>query len=130
MAKIIKDRKREFIEDYHVFYEFNDREGAGYMFECDKHGNVDFSKLSPEGKRNYEECVNGVLDVTFRGINKNVYSYVSPAILQCDCGEHVELYGFTNTCDRCEADYNMGGQRLAPIEQWGEETGEYWIECY
>ena len=31
---------------------------------------------------------------------------------------------FTNTCDRCGDDYNSAGQRLAPREQWGEETGE------
>ena len=44
--------------------------------------------------------------------------------LICDCGNEVDLHGFTNTCDGCEADYNSSGQRLAPHEQWGEETGE------
>lgn len=45
-------------------------------------------------------------------------------LLTCDCGEEVELQGFTNTCDGCGADYNWSGQRLAPREQWGWETGE------
>jgi len=40
-----------------------------------------------------------------------------------DCGYPVPLLGFTNTCV-CGTDYNMSGQRLAPREQWGEETGE------
>lgn len=46
-----------------------------------------------------------------------------PAIGKCACGREVELWGFTNTC-ACGADYNSAGQRLAPREQWGEETGE------
>jgi len=46
------------------------------------------------------------------------------------CGRWLECLNFTNTCPRCEADYNFAGQRLAPREQWGEETGEPWYECY
>lgn len=55
---------------------------------------------------------------------------VEPAVLRCFCGAIIELWDFTNTCDRCGADYNFAGQRLAPREQWGEETGEHWTECY
>ncbi len=49
----------------------------------------------------------------------------APAIGRCDCGCSVQLSGFTNTCDRCNADYNSAGQRLASRECWGEETGEH-----
>jgi len=45
------------------------------------------------------------------------------------CGRWLRCDRFTNTCDTCNADYNMSGQRLAPREQWGEETGEHWTEC-
>ena len=49
-----------------------------------------------------------------------------PAIGECDnCGNQVELSGFTNTCERCGSDYNMGGDLLASRSQWGEETGEH-----
>lgn len=41
------------------------------------------------------------------------------------CGRWVECHGFTTTCERCGADYDSGGGRLAPREQWGEETGEH-----
>jgi len=53
------------------------------------------------------------------------YSHVVPGytLVECDCGEEVYCDGFTNTCE-CAADYNSSGQRLAPREQWGEETGE------
>jgi hypothetical protein len=47
----------------------------------------------------------------------------SNTIIEC-CGEELECGGFTNTCPICNADYNWSGARLAPREQWGEETGE------
>jgi hypothetical protein len=57
------------------------------------------------------------------------WNKVFPIII-CSCGEQIACTGFTNTCDNCDADYNMAGQRLAPRSQWGEETGESWQECY
>ncbi len=48
-----------------------------------------------------------------------------PAVGECErCDNEVDLVGFTNTCNNCEADYNLDGQLLAPRSQWGEETGE------
>ena len=48
-----------------------------------------------------------------------------PSLGRCQCGEEVELTGFTNTCSGCGRDYNWAGQALAPRELWGEETGEH-----
>lgn len=48
-------------------------------------------------------------------------------VVQCDCGREVVCERFTNTCE-CGADYGPSGSRLAPREQWGEETGESWID--
>ena len=50
-------------------------------------------------------------------------------VVTCQCGCEVVCYGFTNTCE-CGCDYNFNGSLLAPREQWGEETGEHWSECY
>lgn len=50
-------------------------------------------------------------------------------VIKCDCGKEVYCTSFTNTCE-CGADYNFNGDRLAPREQWGEETGEHWTDCY
>jgi hypothetical protein len=50
-------------------------------------------------------------------------------VVKCDCGDKVWCPEFTQTCS-CGADYNMSGQRLAPRDQWGEETGEHWSDCY
>lgn len=51
-------------------------------------------------------------------------------VVKCHCGEEIVCDKFTNTCPRCEADYDMKGNRLAPRKFWGEETGEHWTECY
>jgi hypothetical protein len=45
------------------------------------------------------------------------------------CGRWLRCDAFTNTCPACGADYNTTGSRLAPREQWGEETGEHWTDC-
>jgi PHP family Zn ribbon phosphoesterase len=52
------------------------------------------------------------------------------AVIECDrCGAHVELVDFFCTeCPKCGAEYNGGGQRLAPHSQWGEETGETYAD--
>ena len=44
------------------------------------------------------------------------------------CGRWLRCDLFTNTCDTCDADYNMSGDRLAPRAQWGEETGEQYSD--
>jgi len=51
-----------------------------------------------------------------------------PKIIICDCGEDVVCNDFTNTCV-CGADFNFSGQRLAPRDQWGCETGEHLLDC-
>lgn len=49
-----------------------------------------------------------------------------PEEMRCQCGAilHFGRPGADVQCDRCGADYNSSGQRLAPRAQWGEETGE------
>ena len=49
-------------------------------------------------------------------------------VITC-CGDDLICWDHTNTCATCDADYNSSGQRLAPREFWGEETGEHWSEC-
>lgn len=46
--------------------------------------------------------------------------------IQCvDCKEKVFISkAFVSTCGYCGTDYNAVGQKLAPRDQWGEETGE------
>jgi hypothetical protein len=104
----------------------------GYGFTCDAEGNVDEAKLYPAGLSAYRECLAGAVDghpIEDRGVQTFRRTEREPAIGRCDCGAQVTLGNFTNTCSRCEADYNQAGQRLAPRAQWGEETGEHWTDC-
>lgn len=126
--KIIQQRERKHGEEYYLSYIWNDLAGAGFSFDCDKDGNV--PAMNPAAQENYDKCVSGEYGVYFEGLMTRHWSYVEPAIGECYCGAHVTLHGFTNTCDECERDYNMSGQLLAPREQWGEETGEHWSDCY
>lgn len=50
-------------------------------------------------------------------------------VITC-CGDELVCKNNTNTCDHCNADYNMSGDLLAPRAQWGEETGEHWSQIY
>ena len=47
---------------------------------------------------------------------------------ECECGEIVRLSSFTNRCG-CGRQYNISGQELGPMSQWGRETVEDPREC-
>ena len=50
-------------------------------------------------------------------------------VLTCDCGQEFELVDWwAEACPGCGQEYNGAGQKLAPRSQWGEETGETFIE--
>ncbi len=51
-----------------------------------------------------------IIDQATREYNDGYVAYW-PAILECDCGNHLELSdGLDNTCDKCGRNYNMSGQ--------------------
>ena len=103
--------------------------GAGWGFDCDADGKV-FELSNDLAKENLRKCLAGEGGIIDDGIKTYRSSGISPAVGLCDdCGAEVYLSHFTNTCD-CGADYNMSGERLASREQWGEETGEHWSDCY
>lgn len=125
--KIIQER--EIVEYVRYFREFTWREGGGgFSFDCDAAGNLE--NPSPEALENFRKCVDGTFDVVDNGVREMRGTYTAPGVGRCDCGEEVELSRFTSTCHGCGADYNSAGQRLAPREQWGIETGERWFDCY
>ena len=62
------------------------------------------------------------------GYYENEFFYRESAQIKC-CDVWLSLGKFTNTCDKCGADYNGSGQLLAPRQFWGEETGEHWTNC-
>ncbi len=127
--KIIRKTKIVECKDISLYFEFKNMPGAGFAFPCDEQGNVDTKNLPPEALGNYKKCLSGEHDVICKGVRILRWNVREPAVGLCECGKEVELSHFTNTCE-CGADYNFAGQRLAPREQWGEETGEHWTECY
>ncbi len=126
--EIIQESHRvECVSYSHEFRYLNDP-GAGFAFECTEDGEVLNLLDRPAAAENYQKCLNGTHPVRDMGITKREWSYTAPRIGRCDCGCAVVLDRFTNTCDDCGTDYNMGGQALAPRSQWGEETGESYCD--
>jgi hypothetical protein len=106
-----------------VFQRIGATEGTGYAFDTDEDG--DLLPLEPEAVNSLDYVLAHPEEYEDRGIEHRVWQRKVYTQGICDvCGEVVELSGFTNPCD-CGADYNFAGQRLAPRNQWGEETGEH-----
>lgn len=124
--KIIRQRRVCESLSYSLFYERRDAPGAGFSFPCSEGGVVDESTLRPAGRESLAR-VREDGGRTFRAprVDQHVARWTEPRVGLCACGCEVELERFTNTCERCERDYNSAGQELAPRDQWGEETGEY-----
>lgn len=102
---------------------FTDREGNGFNFACDKHGNL--FKMSSEAKENYEFCISHPeLFYTYNEFRTEKLYYTIPASGTCVCGEDVVLtgnyYGATQ-CPKCGRWYNNFGQRLKDPEYWVED---------
>lgn len=127
--KIIQQAWIEESTTYALFFQLKgESEGSGFAFDCDANG---VPTLANEAAAdNYRKCLDGTYDVVALGIEEYHHRYRHPRVGKCECGCKVYLANFTNTCDRCGADYNSSGQRLAPRHFWGEETGEHWSECY
>jgi hypothetical protein len=121
--QIIRGTERIECVGYSRTFRWNDDPGRGFGFDCSESGILD-SRLSDTALANYAFCLANPDKLTDLGIERREWSYRRPAVGQCSCGMHVELDGFTNTCERCGSDYNMSGQLLAPRRFWGEETGE------
>jgi hypothetical protein len=111
-------RQREFC--------YTDAPSAGAAFACTEDGTVYVESLNEAAAENYRRCIERVAqgEMVDLGVRITSWDYIEPAVGECVCGNHVWLTGFTNTCEKCDRDYNNSGQLLAPREQWGEETGE------
>lgn len=132
MLEIIQERELEVSQEYTLNWAYSEGDsnlnGGGLSFPCDTQGNLDWDSLSECALKNLNRALMGELH--FVGMQVREWEYLTPRIGKCPCGEEIYLDRFTNTCDGCGADYNSAGQRLAPREQWGWETGEHWTECY
>ena len=121
---ITRRSNRVEVTNHALSWTWDDCPGAGFSFPCDSSGTVNESCLIPAALDNLRKCRSGEYAVSGPVLKSWVQRYTEPAEGRCSCGSLVTLEGFTNTCERCGADYNMSGQRLANRSQWGEETGE------
>jgi hypothetical protein len=122
MSRIISEPvDRESVE-FSLFFENPESKGSGYSFDSDEAGNVDAEKLNEVARANFERMLAGDWP---RDVRRFESHWREPAVIECDCGTHLELYSsWANSCQRCGREYNGSGQLLAPRSQWGEETGE------
>lgn len=124
--KWIRRRERVTVTNYSREFVWRDNKHSGFGFPCDKDGNI--NQLPDMAKENWDRCISGEYDVIDKGVVQYAHSYMEPAVIECVCGSEVELNSsWANSCEKCNREYNMGGQLLAPREQWGEETGERFV---
>ena len=124
--KIIRARKEYTEVTYARSYCFKDNHGSGFLFPCDKDGNME--PLNEIAQKNYERCQTDE-NIIYVGVEAIERRHVEPAVGRCACGHTVSLErSWINSCQGCGRDYNGSGQELAPREQWGEETGEHWTD--
>lgn len=118
MARIIKERER-IQKSYYEMCFYKDGEIC-FAFPMDENG----EKVEPTTPEcywweNYQKCLER--DDLVGRREKRVYTDVEPAVLECDCGNHVslvdEFYGSCE-CPRCHQWYNLFGQKvLSPEKQ-------------
>ncbi len=126
MSQIIKKSVRREIVEHFAVYTDLDCKGAGYSFPCDASGNIALDEMEPAGIENYHLCRLREINVEYKGIETYKRSWVDPAMLQCDCGEKVELYDPLDNVCNCGAIYNMSGQRVRCLSTEADEP--YWPE--
>lgn len=122
--QIITKRERVEQVSYNHVFALIEHEGSFYSFPCTEKGEVIDAEMNPAAWENYRKCLMGEHKVVDKGVEKWVNRYTIPARGKCVCGNELCLGSFTNTCHKCQRDYNMSGQLLAHRSQWGEETGE------
>jgi hypothetical protein len=111
-----------------VFQRIGAATGDGYAFPCDADGKVDETMLTACARQNLQGLQAGTIPGHLPAyIETNERQVFHPVVGKCECGRHLELANFTNTCE-CGREYNSAGQLLGPRQDWGSETGEHWVD--
>jgi hypothetical protein len=124
-VKILTERRT--VEAYEHVLPFHGPSGSEIALAC----HADGSPLNGTAEhRAAYDCATAPGSGYARGTVRTLaVRHREPAVGECVvCGARVTLGDNTNSCD-CGAEYNGSGQRLAPREQWGEETGEHPLDC-
>jgi|KBSMisStandDraft_5_1062788.scaffolds.fasta_scaffold1416361_2 hypothetical protein len=122
--KILSQRRVEITTYWTREFDQKQGHGSGFGFPCAENGAIYFDELAPAAI-NSLAFVTANPDYIDRGAIEHTRQTTHPAIGQCDgCMRTVVLDSGTNGC-QCGLEYNSFGQRLAPRDQWGEETNEH-----
>lgn len=117
--KIVRQKSRVFSHYSYSLLFFTSPNGSGFSFDCEESGVP--LLLNEDQERNYKKCLDMGLQPNL--IKREHYDNFERLGL-CDCGNHIKLTNFTNTC-KCGVSYNSAGQQLSDSRYWGEETGEH-----
>jgi hypothetical protein len=139
MAKFIRQRERVEVPRFSHEWHYTNDPGAGYYVPCSKEGNITPETAYTPSHYTYDlELYQQLMagfdrdnkEVVYDGIVDRTSYYTEPAAIECDvCKGEVSLErSMTNDCEKCGAEYNSFGQRLADRSQWGEETNERWYD--
>jgi hypothetical protein len=122
VAKIRHQAERVRVELWRLEFDYLASPGSGFSFDCDRNGRIDYTKLCYEAQQNLDKCIHGEYPVDKGRIVDISYTYRQAAILECNCGEVIDLEDvLTNECPKCGRLYSGSGESLAPIEQWDPE---------
>ncbi len=129
--KILRERQVITESGHELFFQAKGaHRGTGFGFPCNQFGMLYarnyYGLMNDDAKRNYKHAMSGI-DSEPPVVKSYQWKNVIQRIGLCECGEEVILDDFTCPCI-CGLDYNSAGQLLAPRQQWGEETGEHWVE--
>jgi hypothetical protein len=123
MSKLITPHTRIEHVEHTIDFEDSTCPGAGYSFPADKTG-IDFAELHDCAIDNLLSCYTRA-DISGPFYSAREWSYMQAAVYRCKCGGEIVCESpYGNDCNRCNGEFNQSGQRLAPREFWGEETGE------
>ena len=126
MSKMISPRRKKTVLKRVREFLLNADHGCGYSFPVDENDTVILS--NPDAEASFQMVITRPDLYEDMGVVEQKEVYTEPAVLLCDCGHRVCLSTDPAECPQCGALYNLFGQRLAPREQWGYETGESYMD--
>jgi hypothetical protein len=109
---IISRRERVEAYTYRLSFDRIERDGSGFGFDCDEHGNLLGNEFATKERRELQ-AAELRLDPGFFApyISKWNASYTNCAVGRCTCGAEVQLEDpLFNQCDRCHRYWNICGQ--------------------
>ena len=123
MIKIIKERTPEVMRAYYIEFKYKDDPEAGFSFPATSYGEPDIALMSEEVIVNYHACLTDER-LTEGEFTKHEWTYTTPAVGRCSCGQDVVLECDYMGAVQCECGrwYNLFGQALKDPKYWEEEV--------